>query len=259
MIRPNLPQNFNFKKDIIFQIIDWKDYDIFSEEENENENEEETNEDESDYKEKNKFKKQRKLIIRGYGVTDNGNSICIHIDGFQPYFYFKIPQSWDQKYFIKFKNQVLKLAGENQKEGIVEYKIIKKKEFYGFTNNELFNFGLFVFKNQSAYYTFKKIMKEKKIMDIDFSNKLYETKVSSLLRFFHVKNIDPSGWMKIEAGKYSRNLPSMSRVQIDISVSFNDIIKLDLNNIAKMLIASFDIECCSDYSNRDNSLCVWPN
>ena len=242
MIRPNLPDNFNYKTDIIFQIVDWKDYDIICQDEDD---EEEVEDEENSEINKSK-KKNRKLIIRGYGVTNNGNSICIHIDGFKPYFYFKIPQNWDNKYFTRFKNQVLKLAGQNNEDGLIDYKIIQKKEFYGFTNNELFNFGLFVFKNQSSYYIFKKIMKEKKIMDLDFSNKLYETKVSSLLRFFHVKNIDPSGWLKISGGKYNRNIPSVSRAQIDISFSFDDIIKLDLNNIAKMLVASFDIECCSE-------------
>ena len=95
-------------------------------------------------------------------------------------------------------------------------------------------------------------MKDKKIMirkwnqEFDFSNKLYETKVSSLLRFFHVKDIDPSGWLKINAGKYKRNIPSLTRTQIDITVDYNDIEKIERTDVAKIMIASFDIECCSE-------------
>lgn len=30
-------------------------------------------------------------IIRMFGVTDNGNSVCCHIHGFAPYFYVPAP------------------------------------------------------------------------------------------------------------------------------------------------------------------------
>jgi DNA polymerase elongation subunit (family B) len=245
MIRELLPQNFNYKtNDIIFQIVDWKSYDIIKNEYDENDEEEN---DEQINRNKNKS-----LIIRGYGVTDNGNSICIHVEGFQPYFMFKIPQDWGNTEFTEFKNNVVKMVDGRQQNELINYGIVKKKEFYGFTNNELFNYGIFIFKNQSAYYTFLKVFKEKKIkvrkwnQEFDFSNKLYETKVSSLLRFFHVKNIDPSGWLKINAGSYTKNLPSMTRTQIDITINYNDIIKVESNSIGKLMIASFDIECCSE-------------
>ena len=229
MIRPALNHTLNSRSDTITcQIIDWKSYDIFFDEE----------EDEEEDDNENKNKKSRKLIIRGYGVTDNGNSICIHVEGFQPYFFFKIPQDWTNKKFDEFKNNILKKVDYNQRDGLVNAGIVKKKEFYGFTNNELFLYGIFIFKNQSSYYTFLKIMR-------DLNQELYETKVSSLLRFFHVKNIDPSGWLKIEAGKYTKNLPSLSRAQIDITVNYNDIIKIDKNDVGQIIVASFDIECTS--------------
>ena len=198
MLRNPLPQNFDNKKDLVFQIIDWRSYDYY--EEKENDDEEEYDEEESNQK---KIKKERRLIIRGYGVTENGNSICLHIKDFLPYFFFKIPQDWTDVEFNYFKVEFLKLIDYNMRDSLVNSGIVKKKEFYGFTNNELFGYGIFVLKNQSAYYCFLKAMKEKIVhikklnKDFGFSNKLYETKVSSLLRFFHVQNLDPSGWSRI--------------------------------------------------------------
>ena len=250
MIRPPILNTINpINHNLIFQIIDWKSYDIYNNNLEEEEDEDEEYLDSEEYK---KPKKSKKLIIRGYGVTEEGNSICIHIEGFQPYFFFKIPQDWDNKKFDEFKNNVLKLVDDNQKNGLLKAGIVRKKEFYGFTNNQLFNYGIFVLKNQSAYYTFLKIMKEKKInikkwnQEFDFSNKLYETKVSSLLRFFHVQNIDPSGWLKIQARKYKKNYPSLTRTQIDITVNYNDISKVEKNDVARIIVASFDIECTSE-------------
>ena len=106
MIRNLLPDNFNYKtNDINFQIIDWKSYDVIQ-------NDEEDEEEEEDIQDKKYKKKNKNLIIRGYGVTDNGNSICIHIEGFQPYFFFKIPQEWGNKDLDEFKNNVLKMVNE---------------------------------------------------------------------------------------------------------------------------------------------------
>ena len=246
MLRNKLPSTFNYKKDsLLFQVIDWKSYDIFEDEEDDEEEEEEND--------KKKKKKIRKLIIRAYGVTDNGNSICVHINDFQPYFFFKIPQEWTNTEFNYFKNHFIDLVDEKSRDGLVNSGIVKKKEFYGFTNNELFSYGIFIFSNQSSYYAYLKIIKEhtfklKKFNNIEFNfnNKLYETKVSSLLRFFHVKNLDPSGWAKIEAGKYTINNPSLTRCQLDISIKYNDIERVELNSMSEMMIASFDIECCSD-------------
>ena len=62
--------------DLIFQIIDWRSYDNYEEKENDDDDD-----DEEEFSEK-KIKKERKLIIRGYGVTENGNSICLHIKDF---------------------------------------------------------------------------------------------------------------------------------------------------------------------------------
>jgi DNA polymerase elongation subunit (family B) len=244
MIRTPISKNFNNKTELLFQIIDWKSCDIYYK------NDEEIDAEESEEPSDKKQKKLKKLMIRGYGVTDAGNSISIHVDGFQPFFYFKIGDDWTQKKFDAFKQSILTMVDDSQKSDLVKAEIIQKKEFYGFTNNELFKYGLFQFKNQATYYTFLKIMKEKRIKlrkwneELDFSNKLYETKVSSLLRFFHVRDIDPSGWLKVS--KYTRNSPSLTRAQIDITLNFNDISKVDMNMAAKIIVASYDIECCSE-------------
>ena len=240
----------NYKNnDIICQIIDWKSYDILDI------NKDEIDEEEGGYNDgEEKIKKQnQKLIIRGYGVTENGNSVCILIDDFKPFFYFEIPQDWDIKKLNQLKSKISYLIDRDDDTLIVKADIVKKKKFYGFTNNEIFYYGVFVFKNQTAYYSALRIMREKDIVfsrvrdeKYNFKKKLYETKVSSLLRFFHIRNIDPSGWIRIPANKFTANVPSQTRAQIDVTVHFNDIERMDVNNIAKIIVASFDLECTSE-------------
>ena len=234
----------NNKQDVIFQIIDWKANDIYVKKEDEDIDDE--NEETNSYK-----NKVKRLIIKGYGVTSEGNSICIHINGFQPYFYIKIPNNWDTTTFNILKNNILIDIPEYVHEGLYEAKIVQRKEFYGFTNNKLFNFGYFEFKNQGCYYSFLKVLREKKIFirqleqEFDFSNKIYETKVSPILRFFHNRNINPSGWCEVKAKKYLIKHEKITRCQIELDLNYKDINKSNKKDIAKILVASFDIECTS--------------
>ena len=252
MIRPPLK---NYKdNDILCQIIDWRSYDIFEKNDIDDFREENDNNDkDSDNEEEYPKKTKQKLVIRAYGVTDLGNSISITIEGFKPFFYFAIPQDWNIQKLNKLKSKVSYLIDRDDDSVIVKADIVKKKKFYGFTNNEIFYYGVFVFKNQSSYFSGLRIMREKEIVfsklnneQYSFSKSLYETKVSSLLRFFHIKDIDPSGWIKIPKEKIKANIPAQTRAQIDISIDFNDVQKIDSTNVSKMIIASFDIECTSE-------------
>ena len=234
----------NNKEQLEFQIIDWASSDTYlkinddDDDENENENQKKKN-------------KKRRLVLRGHGITSEGNSISIHIFNFKPYFYIKLPQNWDERIFRTFKNACMNQIPEYQHDGLVDIKMVKRKDFYGFTNNKLFKFGLFIFKNQGCYYSFRKLFNESKIQitrlnqEFDFSKKMYETKVSPLLRFFHNNELQPSSWIKIPANQYKLNIPKQTRSQIDISVDAKNVLKSDLKQTPQIIVASFDIECTS--------------
>ncbi len=252
ILRPALPENFHpATSDLIFQVVDWKSCDITDD----NEEAVEEDDDGSDEDEPKKVFKPKNLMIRGYGVTEEGNSICVHISGFQPYFYFKIPQEWTQTEFNMFRDSVKMLVPDFHRNGLINTSIVQKKEFYGFTNNQLFQFGVFVFRNNSSYNAYINVLKEKTIyvkrlgQEFDMRNKIYETKVTPLLRFFHAQDLDPAGWCRIPAGTYKLNTrreEKMTRCQLDISLPcFRDIEKYDKNTIGKLLVASYDIECTS--------------
>ena len=232
----------NNKQDIVFQICDWKSYDIYTKKEDDEINEED----------ENKFKnKVKRLVIVGYGTTSSGNSISIHVHGFQPYFYIQLPDNWNEKILKKLKNKLLEIVPEYAHEGLANCKIVERKEFYGFTNNKLFKYGLFEFKNQSCYYSFLRVIKEQNIFikilkeEFDFSNKIYETKVNPLLRFYHNQNIEPAGWCQIDAKKYEIVHDKSTRCQLELKLDHKNIHRSNIKDIAKYLIASFDIECTS--------------
>lgn len=247
MWRPKLEENV-YSEDIYSQIIDWSAYDDYDDSESDSDIETESDDENNNFKKKYKIKKYK---IRAFGVTDNGNSICININDFTPYFFFKIPQNWGNKE-LRLYIQRLKTGLNNYcKDSLIEFRIVYKKDFYGFTNNTEYKYAQLVFKNINGFYAYKKeLSKNIKIPKLrgqtfNFEKSLYETGITPFLRFFHIKDIFPSGWVKLPHGKYIQCRPKISRCQIDININWKDIISIDKNKITPMLIASFDIECTS--------------
>lgn len=279
-LRPSFPSTYfrAERRDLTFQIIDWKEGDMSfpKEEEGEGNGEEEgfhdrsrdeIGEDEDGAGGGGGRRKRREFVretvFRGYGVTEEGFSICVNVYGFQPYFYIKLPESLcDKKSFDTFINVLRIQVGEEGSNGFIGAEMVRQKSFYGFANNELFWYGKLVFRNSNAYNQFKMKLKMETIFvnrlktTVDLTHAICETKVSPILRFFHVQNLDPVGWIRIPFGKYRRNIGfdeedkynkynKNSRCQIEISAQYHALTKVERNTIGRILIASYDIECVS--------------
>ena len=239
---------FSNKIGIECQIIDWASYDEY-----ENEEIQESDEEfEAPSSDDEKPVKIRKFNIKAYGLTNKGNTVCIHIKNFKPYFFLKIPSNWTIRHFKAFISKLKTTVGEYNSKMLCKAEIIRKKEFYGFTNNELFKFAKFTFHNKGGFYNFQKSLVDKTIrvpsinLNHNFKNDLYESKIDPMLRFYHEMNIQPCGWIKIPSREYTINSPQLTRCQIDITIPYNKLIGVQKTAIAPMTIASFDIECTSE-------------
>ena len=126
---------------------------------------------------------------------------------------------------------------------LVDVSKVIKKDFWGFTNNKNFRFlkiivkSLFLFNKLKFYFQSNKD-----------GFKLYESNIDPFIRFIHLKNIKPCGWIKIN--NYSiDNEPPNTICDYNITADWNDIIPMDINKTAPFLIASFDIECTSSHGD----------
>ena len=242
-------------KNIKFQVIDWANSDVFVDQDD-------NSDDDSDYINRKYRKRDKLLQIRAYGLTKSGVSVCCLIEGFRPFFYIKLPNTWTPSYLKAFKKRLLIRLGKKAT-GLVSIQKIKRKEYYGFTNDVYQPFIEIIFNNMAAYYESKRIIRGKNDFDEDEEEKpmfitvagrkhniskevvMYETNISPLLRFFHDTDIKPAGWIKISAKKY-KEVKYYTSCQINIKCNWDDIVPIEKNDIAPLLIASFDLECTSD-------------
>ena len=205
-----------------------------------------------------------------YGTSAVGATYCVKVNHFVPYFYIKPPEKWETLNKSAFKakvdelNEVLlndsykcffnnngtmseynkKIISRQLETHFVSMKVVRKKDFWGFTNDKIFRFLKVSVKSLKLYnnlkYYFKSLEKN------DF--KMYETNIDPFLKYIHTQNIRPCDWVRIEKGNYEIG-DDISRCDYNIETEYNTLMPVQTNKIAPLLITSFDIECSSSHGD----------
>jgi len=133
----------------------------------------------------------RYFRIQMFGINEKGETCSIFINDYNPFFYFKFPQHWNTDALNEWFYDTRKSLKYSEKD-FLSCSVVKKSQLYEFTGNQQFNFALCTFRNIGTLYRVKKLISMNK------SYKLYECGIPPLLRFFHIKEISPSGWISIQ-------------------------------------------------------------
>ena len=199
------------------------------------------------------------FIIRAFGTTEEGNSVCCSIRNFNPFFYIKVPAYWTLSHFRaslqklnNMESKGKKLINYYVKKTLIlsECKIEEWIPYYGFCNMKKSRFVKMVFSSQKGmkgYLYSIKSLKGTKGLDIFRSNKnseeeiLYDTNMDTLLKFFHNNKIQPSN--HITVNKYYKD--NSSRCQINIECDFKRVEPSIEAYNNPFLQASYDIETYS--------------
>ena len=240
----------NYENDIVFQITDI--YDPESDKVN-------VQKDANDF---------YSLLI--YGTSAVGATYCVNVKNFIPYFYIKPPENWEGlnknafrakldelndtimngSYKSRFNNNGVwneynkKIIPRYLETHFVNIKIVKKKDFWGFTNDKIFRFLKVSVKSLKLYNNLKYYFKSLEKSDF----KMYETNIDPFLKYIHTQNIKPCDWVKIEKGNYEIG-EDISRCDYNITTEYKNIMPIQVNKIAPLLITSFDIECSSSHGD----------
>jgi DNA polymerase elongation subunit (family B) len=214
-----------------FQIVNWlaKDIEI----------------DADDEDEENEISKER-YVIKVFGTDKEGRSISVSVLNFTPHFYVKINKPWSSFDIRRFQEGVVNHLGYNGN-GLRDVKYIQKKDFWGFTNNENFHFLRLTFYNHKTMkFTAKYLSGMVNIPGIyQRKFRIYESNIEPFLRFAHIQNIQPAGWVSILKSKTQPTSVLPSKCSVDIEVGWKNVVAIEKETIAPILIASFDLECMS--------------
>ena len=224
-------------RDLKLQIVDWVAY----------------NESPEVEEGEDKYKDNSKYIIQIFGIDEDGLSISLKVTGFKPRFFVNIPKNWDQSKIDIFINHLKDNVKKRYKDSIHDVKMLRRHKFRGFTNYEEFKFLKLTFHNTYAMNQYVNVLKKKLlIMPLGRTKKkydLYESNIEAFIRFIHIQNINPAGWVQVAKKKYHTIEPVKTYCQKEIQVSWKEVKHYERSDIAPMLVASFDIECDSSHGD----------
>lgn len=78
--------------------------------------------------------------------------------------------------------------------------------------------------------------------------KVYEANIDPVLRFFHIQDISPAGWIKLAAGDWSYSSSRDAKTDIVASCDADDVTAGN-GGLAPYLVGSWDIECNSSHGD----------
>jgi len=244
-----------------FRLFDFNAYD-------EVEINEETSSD-SDNNDTPKFKRKQDnkvFVIQMFGVNESGETCCIYIKDFQPFFFIRVGNNWTNYDAAQLVREIQSKIDKKYKDSIVEHKLVDYNKLYGFTAGKKDKFVQLTFKNtevmnrvKNLWYTYianktdptKQERKRIRFMFQNISLELYESgNIPPLLRYFHVHNVSPSGWISFYLNKVVR--PSIKTTTCTyeyicpLSAILPEPTKVDR---VPFKICSFDIEASSSHGD----------
>jgi DNA polymerase elongation subunit (family B) len=200
------------------------------------------------------------FIIQMFGINELGETCCIFIKNYKPFFYVKVAQHWTQENInILFDELKRKLEPYNKKY-LLSAELVKFNKLYGFSGGKKTKFAKLTFENISIFnriknlwYHYSKGSNERKLKPFISQNvllELYESKIPPILRYFHIHNISPSGWVFIPTTKMNNPAIQTTTCKYEYICDCEDLIpqpKKETRTPYK--ICSFDIEASSSHGD----------
>jgi DNA polymerase elongation subunit (family B) len=211
-------------------------------------------------------------MIQMFGVNEKGITCSIIVDDFKPFFYVMVDDSWNSKTKEEFLRHIYGKIGEYYKDTITNCIIVKRKKLYGFDGGKEHKFIKFEFASMAAFNKVKNLWyteydnstyglnyrdRSRKLLKNGYKynntcTRIYESNIPPLLRFFHIKDISPSGWVALPKKKtiIIDHSSKKTTCNFEYMISYKSVIALnDMETRVPYKICSFDIEASSSHGD----------
>jgi len=241
---------------LVFHLLDLQSRDMHIEAEDDEHREvtyEDLSDDEDEAYPRRRAKKTpfhaREMIIHLFGATETGIPVRCDVSGFRPTLYLRLPQERTSAAITAITSY---LTSQGLPMAQIQMKRVMKKVFYGFTANTFLPFLQLDVPSLSLFRTLRGLFLDdqlrpatKKALEAPLRNvtiEVFEANLDPMLRFLHVQEIAPCGWVAVQGGTIS----SESAEMITLDCDYTQVGPTKgPRPSAPFLTASWDIECFS--------------
>ncbi|KAG2070221.1 hypothetical protein BDR04DRAFT_1100449 [Suillus decipiens] len=191
------------------------------------------------------------IVLRLFGVTEDGNSVLAYVTGFLPYFYVAVPRGFDESDLDAFADQLNKQAQGNF---VRQIEIVKRRSLWGYRGDDWIPFMKITISEPRNLPKIRGLFERGECGFRDFFPTgqpcaTFESNIVYTLRFMIDTKVVGMNWIEIPAGQYKlvSEKDKKSTCQIELRVRWDAFIshppEENWQKFAPLRILSFDIEC----------------
>jgi len=285
-----VPDYKNTMASISFQCKDILSRDIFTTESHSSDDgSSDHDSDTTDYKPVRGKLAGRKFQILLFGSDSDGKSVCLQVNNFRPYFFLRIPDCLaENDTAIKHLRRWILNAVEEAAVNGVELTVEHHKTLFDYNASAYGTFLKITTVSQVLWRDIKNRLLNKSSEPIAYNAvslfgkqcldvlnaaprtddiasfdgqtlalKVYEANIDPVLRFFHIQNVSPAGWIAVEAGKWKDVVGRDAKVNVSVAAEWTDVRTGPAGGMAPFLVASWDIECTSSHGDFPLAAKTW--
>jgi DNA polymerase elongation subunit (family B) len=250
--------------DLVFHLLDIQTHDmrIESEQEDVVEVTYDSHSDEDDEIQTRRQKKkpaapasQRQFVIHLFGATETGQPLRCDVTGFRPTVYLRLPEDQTSAAAQAIQDYIRdQLASQHISFSELTITRVTKKIFYGFTAKTFYPFLQIDVPSLRLFRTLRSMFLDENLNPMTKRTlggplrgkkvEVFEANLDPMLRFLHVQNIQPCGWVRVKDGMNA--ITSDDGAPIILECDYEQIVPTQGPRVsAPFLTASWDIECLS--------------
>ena len=227
-----------------------------------------SDEDANEPRYKKKAKDDLLFVIQMFGINEKGETCCLYVNDFQPFFFVRVGDEWTKSTMHEFIRELKsnKKLDARFNESIAEVELIEQHKLYGFSGGAKHKFIKISFKNTVAMNKYKNLWYEyvdkseqvpggeyRRRCNIKYNGvetELYEGNIPPLLRYFHINNVSPSGWISIRTNRVIKVVSKTTTCKYEYICPMKELIALpEKETRVPYKICSFDIEASSSHGD----------
>lgn len=201
----------------------------------------------------------------GSGVATAGKSVSLDVVGFEPYFYVELPPDWTAADRTVYQNYLKAQAGLTPAQARnVSFEVERHKSFWDFNNNQQLTFLKVQTRSKSLWTKLRDVCQDREsCLPIPYpatgrkggkslTLRVFEANIDPMLRFFHLRELKPAGWARVEAEQWDEAEDAPTTAAIQATADWDQLKPaaeaIQLSS-APLKIMSWDIECTSSHGD----------
>ena len=164
----------------------------------------------------------REMVIHLFGASADGTPIRVEVNGFKPFFFIGLPDSSPMEASKNKEKIEASVKGKVKQFDQIEFTLVFKQKLYGYTGGKKYPFVKITVPSQGMFYELRKYFLDEntkpkfRLSPTSPPCPVFESNIDPMLRFFHIRNISPCGWIRVKGVELDSDMgDGLTKIQAD--------------------------------------------